>query len=162
MDTLSSFLAPDVPTMPYIISVLRNLIIKNRALVVSSRKSMYLRTILKRDEELIKRIYREQQTIPCPGDYGWMDNFYLSVMQVNIDYVKVTKCPSTWPAHFTAVTTHSFLHKQGYAAVHLPDRSYPVQTLVTSCDLCYPLFQSIIVSPTIVEANQESSPRRSP
>jgi hypothetical protein len=28
----------------------------------------------------------------------------------------LTKCPSTWPAHFAAVTTaalHSFLHQQG-------------------------------------------------
>jgi hypothetical protein len=23
----------------------------------------------------------------------------------------IPKCPSTWPAHFAAVTTHSFLHK---------------------------------------------------
>ena len=25
----------------------------------------------------------------------------------------ITKCPSTWPAHFAAVTTHSFLHQRG-------------------------------------------------
>jgi hypothetical protein len=42
----------------------------------------------------------------------------------------ITKCPSTWPAHFAAVTTHSFLRKQGQAAVHLPDRSCPLHTLV--------------------------------
>jgi hypothetical protein len=68
----------------------------------------------------------------------------------------ITKCPSTWPAHFAAVTTaalNSFLHQQGYASVHLPDRSCPVQHLSISCDLCLPLFQSIIVSPAIVEAN---------
>jgi hypothetical protein len=45
----------------------------------------------------------------------------------------ITKCPSTWPAHFAAVTTatlHSFLHQQDQAAVHLPDRSCPLHTLV--------------------------------
>ena len=46
---------------------------------------MYLRTILKRDnEELIKRIYREQQTNPCPGDYAELvkDDF----QKCNLDY----------------------------------------------------------------------------
>jgi hypothetical protein len=45
----------------------------------------------------------------------------------------ITKCPSTWPAHFAAVTTaalHSFLHQQGQAAVHLPNRSCLVHTLL--------------------------------
>ena len=46
---------------------------------------MYLRTILKRDdEELIKRVYREQQTNPCPGDYAELvkEDF----QRCNLDY----------------------------------------------------------------------------
>jgi hypothetical protein len=30
----------------------------------------------------------------------------------------IAKCPSTWPAHFTAVTTRSFLRQQGRSAAH--------------------------------------------
>ena len=46
---------------------------------------MYLRTILKRDdEELIKRVYREEQTNPCPGDFAELvkENF----QKCNLDY----------------------------------------------------------------------------
>ena len=39
--------------------------------IVSTRRMMYLRTILKRDdEELTKRILREQQRNPTPGDFS--------------------------------------------------------------------------------------------
>ena len=39
--------------------------------IVSTRRMMYLRTILKRDdEELTKRILREQQRNPSPGDFS--------------------------------------------------------------------------------------------
>ena len=46
----------------------------------------------------------------------------------------IAKCPSTWPAHFAAVTTRqhytaSFTSK-AKTAVHLPDRSYRANTLV--------------------------------
>ena len=45
----------------------------------------------------------------------------------------IAKCPSTWPAHFAAVTTRqhytaSFTSK-AKTAVHLPDRSCPNNTL---------------------------------
>ena len=51
----------------------------------------------------------------------------------------IAKCPSTWPAHFAAVTTRqhytaSFSSK-AKTAVHLPSRSCLLHTLVQSCDL---------------------------
>ena len=39
--------------------------------IISSRRLIYLQTLLKRDdEELTKRILREQQKNPCPGDFA--------------------------------------------------------------------------------------------
>ena len=38
--------------------------------ILSSRRMMYLRTILKRDdEELVKRVFREQEKNTTPGDF---------------------------------------------------------------------------------------------
>ena len=43
------------------------------SLILASRRLMYLRTILLReDEELIKRVYRKQQSHPTPGDFSEM------------------------------------------------------------------------------------------
>lgn len=53
--------------------------------IVSSRRIMYLRTILRReDEELVKRVYREQEENTTPGDF--VEMVKADLVRYNISY----------------------------------------------------------------------------
>ena len=58
--------------------------------IISSRRLMYLQTLLKRDdEELTKRILREQENNPCAGDYSMLvkDDFAKLEMVYDENYI---------------------------------------------------------------------------
>ena len=62
--------------------------------VISSRRMMYLRTILRRDEEeLTKRVLREQENNACPGDFIELvkDDFNKCKLDYNEDMIIAAK-----------------------------------------------------------------------